>query len=194
MHLQSRRSCSLINVSVARLFFSSPFPQALALCAPSKTRNGPLHSPLLGIGMGPVAILGAPPNGLFFFHGLCRLFGGFKINHECGKHYENHSKTPNGSTKNACLFKACVFTNLFLAQGKVRLPHFLKLFFLPLAVRSQKFSLSQGLVLGFLWKPKWAPGLISGSGRGPISGRQVLSVSVVLSASVEGALECQMTC
>ena len=46
----------------------------------------------------------------------------------------------------------------------------------------------------FLWGAKMRPGAHLRIREGPISGRQVLSVSVVLSESVEIAMECHVTC
>ena len=53
--------------------------------------------------------------------------------------------------------------------------------------------LSQGAHFRVLVKLKWAPGPAEDQEE-HMSGREVLSVSVVLTLSVESATECQMTC
>ena len=80
---------------------------------PPKLGMGAFGAPLFGPewGLWPEAQNGSPK--WPFFHGLGHLFG---------VELENTKivlKTPSGSTKKCMLCKACVFTNLVVAKGKV---------------------------------------------------------------------------
>ena len=129
-----------------------------------------------------------------FFFSVCSAFLGSE-KHEYVKLGET-DKSPNGSTKNARCSKHVCFLICVLPKEKGTLQKCIFSKWAPFSVffhlRDAQKILSLGAHFTIFGKLKWAPWPFEdlGERRGPISGWQVLSVSV----SMENAMECQMTC